>query len=52
MKIQRRVLLNEAEIWVQIYDMPKGYVSENILQSVGNYIGVFVKSDPGNFNGL
>lgn len=48
----KEVMLNEVDIWVQLYDIPKGFVSENILQSVGNYIGYFVKSDPSNFNGM
>ncbi|XP_074351468.1 uncharacterized protein LOC141690579 [Apium graveolens] len=47
----KEVMLNEIDIWVQIYDIPKGFVSETILQSVGNYIGEFIKSDPANFNG-
>lgn len=48
----RRVELNEVEIWVQVYDISKGFVSENILQSIGNFVGVFVKSDPTIFDGL
>lgn len=38
------------EIWVQVHDLPHGMMTEKILQSIGNYVGVFVKSDPGNFN--
>lgn len=33
------ILLNEADIWIQVYDIPKGLVSEVILQSIANYIG-------------
>lgn len=47
----KEVTLNEVDIWVQVYDILKGFVSESILQSVGNSIGNFVKSDPANFNG-
>lgn len=43
------ITLEDSEIWVQVYDLPKGFVSENILRSVGNYIGMFVKADPANF---
>lgn len=48
----KTVTLNEIDIWVQVYDVPKGFVSEPILQSIANTIGVFVKSDPANLNGL
>lgn len=44
-------MLNEVDIWVQVYDMPKGFISETILQGIGAFIGKYVKSDPGNFNG-
>ncbi|XP_074326659.1 uncharacterized protein LOC141664600 [Apium graveolens] len=48
----QEILLNEADIWVQVYDLPKGFVSESILHSIGNYIGKYLKSDPININGL
>lgn len=44
------VTLEESDIWIQVYDLPKGFTSENVLKSVGNYIGKFVKSDSNNFN--
>lgn len=47
----KEVLLNEIDIWVQVYDIPKGCVSEIILQSIANHVGCFVKTDPANFNG-
>ncbi|XP_074323064.1 uncharacterized protein LOC141660008 [Apium graveolens] len=43
--------LNKVEMWVQIYDLPTGFVSDRILQSIGNYVGTFVKEDPANSNG-
>lgn len=45
------VLLNDFDMWVQVYDIPKGFISEAVLQSVGNYIGEYVTSDPANFHG-
>ncbi|XP_017254540.1 uncharacterized protein LOC108224425 [Daucus carota subsp. sativus] len=45
------VQLNEMEIWVQIYDLPVGMVSGKLLESVGNYVGTFVKADPQNTQG-
>lgn len=43
--------LNEVEIWVQVHDVPQGFNSENIMKSVGTYIGKYEKSDPTNFDG-
>lgn len=45
------VALTDIEIWVQVYDIPRGCLSQNILKSVGASIGKYVKSDPTNFNG-
>lgn len=45
------VKLNEIDIWVQIYDIPKGFISENVLKNVGNSICKFIKSYSTNFDG-
>lgn len=45
------VPLNKMDIWLQIYDMPMGMLSEKIVQSIGNYVGVCIKTDPLNMNG-
>lgn len=36
--------LNNIDIWVHVYDLPHGRVTEKILQSISNYIG----EDPNN----
>lgn len=46
------VQLNEFDIWVQIYDVPSGFIFENILKNVENSLGKYVKSDPSNFDGI
>lgn len=46
-----QVPLNEVNIWVQVHDIPKRLISENILKSIGTFIGTYVKSDPANFDG-
>lgn len=43
--------LREMEIWVQAYDIPRGFLSENILTSIGASLGRYIKSDPTNFDG-
>lgn len=45
------VRLNTVDIWVQVYDLPPGFASENIFQNIGNYVGTFVKTDPANISG-
>lgn len=45
------VPLQQVEMWVQIYDIPRGFLSENVLKSVGSSIGKYIKSDPGTFEG-
>lgn len=44
------VPLREVDIWVQLYDVPKGFISETILKSIGDSFGCYIKSDPANFN--
>lgn len=46
------VKLQEADIWVQIYDIPRGCISETVLKSIGDSFGCYVKSDPNNFNNM
>lgn len=45
------VKLKSMDIWVQIYDLSQGLISENIITSIGNYVGAFVKMDATNFTG-
>lgn len=42
---------NEMDIGVQVYELPIRFVSENILQSIGMYIGKYVKADPSSLAG-
>lgn len=46
------VKLHEFKIWVRIYDLPRGCVSENILKNIGMTIGRYVKSEPINMGGM
>lgn len=48
----RTVLLNSMDLWVQIYDLKPGFMTERIVQEVGNYIGKFVSSATNNFVGV
>lgn len=44
--------LQDVDIWVQLYDMPKGFISETVLKSIGDSFGCYIKSDPANFNNI
>lgn len=47
-----QVQLNKMDIWMQIYDLPQGMISERVLQGIENFVGVVVKIDPLNLNGV
>lgn len=47
--IPRSVSLNTLDLWVQIYDLRAGFMSERVIKEVGNYIGNFIESWSGNF---
>lgn len=46
------VKMQDVEMWVQAYDIPKGFISENILKSVGASVGKFVRVDSNTFDGI
>lgn len=46
------VQLNKMDIWIQIYDPSTRMLTEKILQNIGNFVGVFGKSDPLNLNAM
>lgn len=46
------VHLQDVEMWVQVYDIPRGLLSENILRSIGTSIGKFVKMDANTLDGV
>lgn len=45
------VQLNKMDIWVQVYDLPKGLFSKTIFMNIGNFVGNFVNSDTANMKG-
>lgn len=52
MEDPQMVPLDTVDIWVQVYDVPKGFMSETILKSIGEYIGEFIKVDPTSLDGM
>ena len=46
-----QIPLNSIDIWVQIFYLPSGYMSELVGKQLGNYIGFFLEYDPSNNGG-
>lgn len=40
------------DIWVQVHNFQSGFMSEVVAQTVGTYIGEFIKSDSNNYTGF
>lgn len=40
------------DLWVQIYELRAGFMTEKVVKEVGNYINTFVSSCAGNFTGV
>lgn len=43
-----KVALWHLDIWIQIHDLPNGFMSEVVGQQLGNFFGSFVTYDPKN----
>lgn len=42
------VQLNELEVWIQIYNLPMGYMTESVGKQLGNFFGKFISYDLSN----
>lgn len=43
--------LYETSIWVQLHDIPIGFMSQRVCTDIGNFIGSYIEADPANFSG-
>lgn len=50
-EIPREVKLNALDLWVQIYDLRIGFMTEKVLKEIGNYVGTYIESCSSNFTG-
>lgn len=48
----RCVELNSMDLWVQVYDLKVGFMSEVVLRGIGNYVGTYIQSCSTNFAGV
>lgn len=46
------VPLYHTSFWISIYNLPIGFLSEKVLQNIGDYIGEFQASDENNLMGV
>ncbi|KAL8533483.1 hypothetical protein ACS0TY_009761 [Phlomoides rotata] len=44
----QRVPLNNLPLWVQIYELPHGFISEKVGIQLGNFLGKFLEYDKSN----
>lgn len=47
-----QVPLDSIYFWVQVHDLPAGYISEGIGRQIGNFIGKFEEFDPTNSSSI
>lgn len=48
----RCVPLDTIDLWVQVHDMQPGFMSERIMQEIGNQVGRYICSCPSNYKGI
>ncbi|KAK6144583.1 hypothetical protein DH2020_021403 [Rehmannia glutinosa] len=46
-----KVTIFHIAMWVQVFDLPIGFMSEKVCIDIGNYIDSFLETDPKNFEG-
>lgn len=46
------VELDTVDFWIQVHQLPVGFISEKVATVIGNYLGTFISADPSNFDGL
>lgn len=48
----RSLVINRIDLWVQLHGMQPDFMSQRVVQDIGNYIGGYVESDSNNFMGV
>ena len=47
-----QISLHSADFWIQVYDLPCGFIAEKVGKEIGNFIGSYVEADANNFGGV
>lgn len=50
--ILKDIPLYHIPMWVQVHDLPAGFMSSVVDTALGNFIGVFMEYDPNNNTGV
>nr|GMD81146.1 uncharacterized protein LOC109179748 [Ipomoea batatas] len=45
------VALTAAEFWVQVHNLPMGFMSVPVAEAIGGFVGRYIKADQSNFDG-
>lgn len=45
----RTLPINNLDVWVELYGMSPGFMSQRVVTDVGNYIGSYIEGDANNF---
>lgn len=48
----RCVPLNTIDLWVQIHNMQPGFMTEKVMQEIGNQVGKYISSCSSNYKGV
>ncbi|KAH9705864.1 CCHC-type domain-containing protein [Citrus sinensis] len=51
-ELPQNVPLFLVDFWIQMYNLPVGFMYEKILKNIGDYVGIFLGSDEHNFMGV
>lgn len=46
------MVINKLDLWVQLHGMSPGFMSQRVVQDIGNYIRKYIDSDANNFIGV
>ncbi|XWS66198.1 hypothetical protein CRYUN_Cryun05aG0179300 [Craigia yunnanensis] len=41
-----------TDFWIQVYDLPYGFMSERVGKEICNFVGMYVEADANNFSGI
>lgn len=44
--------LDMSSFWIQVHNLPSGFMSEKVAKAIGDSVGVFEAADPRNFEGV
>ncbi|XP_031126222.1 uncharacterized protein LOC116028601 [Ipomoea triloba] len=46
------VALTKASFWIQMHDVPVGFMSDKVARMIGNHVGIYEQSDSRSFDGI